>query len=54
MDSLGGHTINALPKTLLKSLIHVVNIYEQSVGETPNLSAKSSFNNPSHERINMS
>ena len=54
MDSLGGHTTNALPKTLIKSLIHVVNIYEQNVGETPNFSAKSSFNNPTLERINVS
>ena len=39
-------------KTLLKSLIYVVNIYDQSVGETPNLSAKPSFNNPRPKRIN--
>ena len=42
MDSFGGHTTNA------------VNIYEQSVGETPNLSAKSSFNNLSLNRTNVS
>ena len=50
------HTANSLSKNLIKSLIHVVNIYEQSVGETPNLSAKSSFNNPSlkHNNVNKS
>ena len=47
MDSLGGHTTNALPKILLRSLIDIVNIYEESVGETPKLSAKSSINNSS-------
>ena len=45
MDSFGGETTNALLKTLLKSLVHVVKIHEQSVGETRNLFAKSSFNN---------
>ena len=54
MDSLGGHTTNALPKILLRSLIDSVNIYEESVGETPNLSAKSSINNSSLKRINVS
>ena len=54
MDSLGDHRSNALPKTLLKSLIHVVNLYDQSVGETPNPFAKASFNNPSLKRINVS
>ena len=54
MYSFGGHTSNSLPKTLLKSLIHVLDIYEQSIGETPGLSAKSSFNNPSLKRINVS
>ena len=54
MDSLGGHTINALPKILFRSLIDIVNIYEESVGETPNLSAKSSINNSSLKRINVS
>ena len=54
MDIFEGHTTKVFPKTLLKSLIHVVNIYLQSVGETPNLSAKSSFNNPSLKRINVS
>ena len=53
MDSLRGHTTNALPKMLLKSLMHIVNIYEQSVGETPNLFAESSFSNPSLKRINV-
>ena len=51
MDSFGGHATNALHKTLLKSLIDVVNIFEQSVGETLNLSGRSSFNNPSYKRI---
>ena len=41
-DFFGGHTSNA------------VNIYEQSVGGTPNRSAKSSFNNLSYNRINVS
>ena len=54
MDSFGGHIANTLPKTLLNSVIHVVNIYEQSVGEIPDLSFKSSFNNPSPKRINVS
>ena len=54
MDSLGGHTTNALPKILFRSLIDIVNIYEESVGETPNLSAKSSINNSSLKRINVS
>ena len=50
MNFFGGCTINALLKALLKSLIHVINIYEASIDETPNLSAKSSFNNPSLKR----
>ena len=54
MDTFGGHTTNALPKTSLEILIHVVNMIEQSVGETPNFSAKSSFNNSSLKRINVS
>ena len=54
MDSLGGHTTNALPKILLKCMSHVVDIYEQSAGETLNLSAKSPFNNPSLKSINVS
>ena len=54
MDSFGDHRSNALPKTLPKSLIHVVNLYDQSVGETPNPFAKASFNNPSLKRINVS
>ena len=54
MDTFGGRTTNAFPKTLLKSLIHFVNMYEQSVGETPNLSDKSSFYNPNLKRINVS
>ena len=49
MDSIGGHTTNAL----LKSLIHVVNTYEHCVGKTPNLFAKPSFDNPSIKRINV-
>ena len=51
MDSFAGHTTKSLSKTLLKNLIHVVNIYEQSVDETPNLSAKFSFNNPNLDGI---
>ena len=54
MESFGGHSTKALPKTLLKSLISVVNIYEQSAGETSDLSAKSSFSNPSFKGINVS
>ena len=54
MDPFGGHTITQLPNTLLENLIYVVNIYEQSADKTPNLSAKSSINNPSLKRINVS
>ena len=53
-NSVFGHFSrnDVFPKTLLKRLIHVVYLYEQSVGET-HLSAKSSFNNPSLKRINV-
>ena len=39
MDSSEGHKTNVLRKTWIISLTDVVNIYEQSVDETPNLSA---------------
>ena len=53
LDSLGSHATSESPRILLISLIHVVKVFEQIVGEIPKRSARSSFNKASRNLIRV-